>query len=230
MDRDPQARQDPLSGPSAAEAEAFVRANTRLTSPSLVPELKLHLADEALPLWHKTEEELSQEGLPPPFWAFAWAGGQALARHLLDEPSLARGRAVLDVGSGGGVVAIAAALCGASRMVANEVDPFAHAALAMNAAANAIAVELEPEDLLGTDPEGFELVLAGDLFYERPLAERALAFLRRTRAKGARVLIGDPGRSYLPRQSLVALGVYQVAVPRALEDADVKRTTVWTLS
>nr|WP_226575213.1 50S ribosomal protein L11 methyltransferase [Acuticoccus sediminis] len=208
---------------------AFIKANTLLTAPSHVPEIVLHLADEALPLWQKTEEELGEAGLPPPFWAFAWAGGQALARYILDDPSLVAGRRVLDVGAGGGIAAIAAALSGASSVRANEIDAFALEAIALNITANGVSVDVVSGDLLGGEADA-DVVLAGDIFYERPLAERAFAFLRRAQGAGATVLIGDPNRTYLPADSLIVVATYEVPVPLALEDADVKRTRVWRLA
>ena len=210
------------------DAANFVASNTILSAPSHVPELRLHLADEALPLWQKTEDELDATGLPPPFWAFAWAGGQALARHVLDRPELVVGRRVLDLGAGGGIAAIAAAKAGAAAVRANDVDDFALAAIAMNAAANAVTVAVLGGDILDGAADA-DVILAGDVFYERVLAERALAFLRRAQAAGAEVLIGDPNRTYLPTDALTPVASYQVAVPRALEDSDVKRTTVWAL-
>lgn len=215
-------------GRLSVEPAAFIAANTILSAPSHVPELRLHLADEALPLWYRTEEELGEAGLPPPFWAFAWAGGQALARFVLDDPALVTGRCVLDVGAGGGIAAIAAARAGAAHTRASDVDPFAIAAIALNAAANGVTIEVMDGDLLD-DPADADVVLAGDIFYERALADRALAFLRRARADGADVLIGDPRRTYLPVDALVVAASYEVAVPRALEDADVKMTRVWRL-
>jgi len=209
--------------------DAFVRANTVVSAPSLVPEIRLHLADDALPLWRMTEEELDRTGLPPPYWAFAWAGGQALARHLLDTPDIVAGRRVLDVGAGGGLVAVAAAMAGATDVRANEVDEIALAAIALNAALNGAAVTAVPGDLLGGAAHA-DIVLVGDLFYERPLAERTLAFLRRAAATGADVLIGDPKRSYLPVEVLEPVAHYQVPVPLALEDMELKRTTVWRLA
>ncbi|MEM8856629.1 MAG: methyltransferase [Pseudomonadota bacterium] len=210
------------------DPERFIIANTGLGAPSLVPEITLHLATDALPLWHKTEEELAEEGLPPPFWAFAWAGGQALARHLLDHPDGVSGKRVLDVGAGGGIVAIAAMKAGAREVTANELDPFALAAIGLNAAHNGVSVDVVAGDLLATDPP-HDVILVGDLFYEKPLAERVLSFLRRARERGSTVLIGDPGRTYLPRKDLVQLSVHRVPVTRALEDTDIKRTVVWTL-
>ncbi len=205
----------------------FIRAETRLQAPPHVPEIRLHLADEALELWSRTEEELGAMGLPPPFWAFAWAGGQALARHVLDHPQIVRGRSVLDFASGSGIVAIAAALAGATRVVASEIDPFALAAIALNAAENGVAVEPDGRDLLGAGAVGFDVVLAGDVFYERPMADRVLPFLQAADAAGATVLFGDPGRSYIPRNGVEPIATYEVPVTRALEDSEVKRTRVW---
>lgn len=205
----------------------FVRANTRLVAPPLVPEIQLHLADEAFGLWEKMESELRRTELPPPFWAFAWAGGQALARYLFDQPHLVAGRRVLDVGSGCGIVAIAAAKAGAATVTASDVDRFAAAAVAVNADANGVVVAVVEEDVLDGDGAGAMLVLAGDVCYEKPMANRVLPFLARARARGARVLLGDPGRAYLPRARFEALATYDVSVTRELEDTEVKRTTVW---
>jgi predicted nicotinamide N-methyase len=193
------------------------------------PEIVLHVADEAVPLWSKTEEELERDGLPPPFWAFAWAGGQALARYLMDEPQIVRGRRVLDVGSGSGLVAIAAMKAGAASVLAVDVDPFALAAIEANAAANAVTIAISGVDPIGLDFPDAEIVTVGDLFYERDLAARLLAWLDGFAARGVAVLIGDPGRSYLPKDRLEAFAEYEVPVTRELEDSDIKRTTVWRL-
>jgi predicted nicotinamide N-methyase len=207
---------------------AFIKANTALRAPPLVPEVRLHLADEALPLWEKTEEELGALGLPPPFWAFAWAGGQALARYVVDHPSIVAGRRVLDFGSGSGLVAIAATLAGAAQTVAGELDAFALAAITLNAGANGISIAAIGTDLIGHD-HGWEVVLIGDGFYEKPLAERLMPWLASLAARGAEVLVGDPGRAYLPKDRLTGLQTYEVPVTRALEDAEIKRTSVWRL-
>jgi predicted nicotinamide N-methyase len=207
---------------------SFIRENTRLLSPPLVPEVTLHLAHEALPLWEKTEEELGALGLPPPFWAFAWAGGQALARHIIDNPKLVAGRHVLDFGSGSGLVGIAAMKAGARRATASEIDGFAFAAIAANAEANGVTLEIERSDVIGADA-GWDAVLVGDAFYERPLADRLLTWLGPLAGRGATVLIGDPGRTYLPKDRLTRLVTYEVPVTRALEDAETKRTSVWRL-
>ncbi|GGK39492.1 class I SAM-dependent methyltransferase [Salinarimonas ramus] len=207
----------------------FIRANTRLLPVPHAPEIVLHLADEATELWQKTEEELGEIGLPPPFWAFAWAGGQALARYVLDRPEIVRGRRVLDFAAGSGLVGIAAAKAGAARVEAADIDAFACAAMPLNAQANGVVLVARRQDLVGTD-EGWDVVLAGDICYERDLAASVVAWLRDLSARGATVLVGDPGRAYLPKADLVALATYEVPVTRALEDAEIKRSTVWRLA
>jgi predicted nicotinamide N-methyase len=209
----------------------FIRANTRLMSPPLVPEIQLHLAEESLPIWRKTEEELGAMNVPPPYWAFAWAGGQALARHLLDHPHLVRGHDVLDLGAGSGLTAIAAMRAGARSVLAADIDAVALAASALNAESNAVVVAVTADDLLAAPPDSrFTIVLVGDLFYERELADRVLAFIETAAREGARVLIGDPGRSYFPRGRFEQLAEHRVPVTRELEDAEIKRTAVWQLS
>lgn len=204
----------------------FIRRETVLRPVPHAPEISLHVADEATALWMRTEEELGEMGLPPPFWAFAWAGGQALARHVLDHPRHVAGKRVLDFASGSGLVAIAAALAGAAMVEAAEIDPFAKAAIALNAEANGVAVTLLEGDRIGRD-EGWDTVLAGDICYERELAARVCAWLESLAARGADVLIGDPGRAYLPRGRLEEVAAYQVPVTRELEDAEIKRASVW---
>jgi predicted nicotinamide N-methyase len=206
----------------------FVSANTALLLPPLVPEIRLRLAHEALPLWEKTEEELGELGLPPPFWAFAWAGGQALARHILDNANLVAGRDVLDFASGSGLVAIAAMLAGARSATASEIDGFALAALAANVEENGVDVSVTGGDLIGSDA-GWDVVLVGDAFYEKPLAARLFPWLKTLSERGATVLIGDPGRTYLPKAQLTQAATYQVPVTRALEDSEIKETSVWRM-
>jgi predicted nicotinamide N-methyase len=208
--------------------EAFIRANTQLLSPPHTPEIRLHLATELVPIWQKTEEELAAIGVPPPFWAFAWAGGQALARYLLDHGDSVRGRRVLDFASGSGLSAIAAAKAGAAEVLATEIDPFAIAAIALNAAANGVAVASTLEDVIGRD-DGWDTVLAGDVCYEREMSARVFAWLRQLAARGALVLMGDPGRNYLPSSNLVEIAVYDVQTTRELEDREVRRTKVWQI-
>jgi predicted nicotinamide N-methyase len=210
-------------------AASFVRANTAISTPPLVPELRLHLASEITPIWHATETSLAQSGLPPPYWAFAWPGGQALARHLLDRPEIVRGRSVLDFGSGSGLVALAAAHAGARVAIAAEIDEFAATAIALNAALNGLALEIVTADFVGRDA-GWEVVLAGDICYERPMAERATAWLQGLAARGATVLLGDPGRAYLPRHRLAELARYAVPTTLELEDRETRDTGVWQLS
>ena len=209
-----------------ADAASFIRANTRVLPVPHAPELRLHVADEATELWEKTEEELGEIGLPPPFWAFAWAGGQALARYLLDHAAIVQGRTVLDFGAGSGLVAIAAAKAGAHHVEACDIDRFALSAVALNAALNGVAVSTRDGDLVGSD-EGWDVVLAGDISYEHDMAQRATDWLHQLARRGATVLIGDPGRSYLARDRLMAVATYEVPVTRSLEDTDVKRSSVW---
>ena len=212
------------------DRRAFILANTRLQRPPHVPELALYLADEITPIWRLTEEALAQQGLSPPFWAFAWAGGQAVARYLLDHPGEVAGKRVLDFATGSGLVAIAAAMAGAAEVRATDIDPFCEAATALNTAANHVAVRFILDDLLDAAPPEVDLICAGDISYEKPMADRAHAWLRTAHAQGSRVLIGDPGRAYLPRDGLALLAEYQVATTREVEDAEVKRTSVWTIA
>jgi len=205
---------------------AFIRSHTRLLPVPHAPEISLHVADEATELWQKTEDELGRIGLPPPFWAFAWAGGQALSRYVLDHPEVVRGRSVLDFASGSGLVSIAAARAGAATVVASDIDPFAIAAIAVNASANDVSVTAVQRDLIGRD-EGWDTILAGDICYERDTALRVTTWLLQLAERGATVLIGDPGRSYLPKERLEPVASYEVPVTRSLEDSEVKRTSVW---
>jgi predicted nicotinamide N-methyase len=261
-------------------AAEFITGHTAPIAPPLIPEIVLHLSrDEPVGLWEQVEREVGRGDLPPPFWAYPWAGGIALARYLLDHPDEVAGRVVLDVAAGSGLVAIAAALAGAARVVASDIDPLAVAAIGLNAAANGVCVTVARGDLLAGDAGGAVLaggavvaggavlaggsvlagatvlacggvrggdgrpaaeaglaggnsqqagvVLVGDAFYERRMAHRMLAFLDRARAGGARVLVGDPGRTYLPPDRLRAVASYAVPVWAGLEDEDVKQTTVW---
>jgi predicted nicotinamide N-methyase len=208
----------------------FIKANTKLLPVPLVPEIRLHLAEESLAIWRQTEEELGRMNVPPPWWAFAWAGGQALARHVLDNPHVAARRSVVDLGAGSGLAGIAAAKAGAARVLAADTDPFAAAAIALNAAANAVALEATEQDLLAGAPAPVDLVLVGDLFYERQLAERVLAFIEASHAQGSEVLVGDPRRSYFPRARFGRIAEYSVPVTRDLEDTEIKRTSVWRLA
>ncbi len=206
---------------------AFVIDNTEIKAPPLVPEIRLHLATEVTPIWQATEESLSRGPVPPPFWAFAWAGGQALARYLLDHPETVAGREVLDIGSGSGIVAIAAAMAGAKRVTAAEIDPFAAAAITLNAPLNGVTLAIERRDLLDRGAAGWGIALAGDICYEEPMSSRAVALLRRIAARGRPALLGDPGRAYLPREGLEELARYQVPTSRELEDREAREGVVW---
>jgi predicted nicotinamide N-methyase len=209
-----------------ADPAAFIAANTRVQSAPLTPELRFHLADEALPIWEKTEEALERIGLPPPFWAFAWAGGQALARFVMDHPGQVAGKRVLDFACGCAIAGIGAAKAGAARVEASEIDPFAVEAARANAALNGVEIAAEETDLVGED-RGWDVVLAGDVFYEGPGAGRIRAWLRALHDRGALVLIGDPGRAFLPKDALEPLARYDTPVSRDLEDREIRFARVW---
>lgn len=211
--------------PRLDELMDFVRERTAPAPVPLVPELRLYQASELTPLWQATARELADFD-DSPFWAFPWAGGQALARHLLDHPEVVRGRSVLDFATGSGLVGIAASLAGAARVVGTDVAPFCEAVVPMNAALNGVALELRLEDLLGGPLEGFEVVVAGDVFYEQPLASRAIAWFRALAARGVTVLAGDPGRLYSPREGVRDVARYDVPVSREIEERPVMRTWV----
>jgi predicted nicotinamide N-methyase len=203
----------------------YLRTHTRLAPVPFVPELVLHQADEPIALW--TETEGAGVAQPPPFWAFAWAGGQALARHVLDSPTLVADRAVLDLATGSGLVAIAAARAGARPVTANDIDPLSLAATTANAEANAVSLRTVEGDLLDDPAPEHGVILAGDVFYSREMAGRVLPFLRRAASRGALVLVGDPGRAYLPADAMIKQAAYDVPVSEALESVPVRRTTVW---
>lgn len=208
------------------DPERFILDNAAIMHPPHVPELRLHLATEAHELWLKTEEELEEIGLPPPFWAFAWAGGQGLARYVLDHPDSVCGKRVLDFASGSGLVAIAAAKSGATSVLAADIDPWTETAIRLNAALNGVAVDFTGVNLVGKPVEA-DVLLAGDVFYDRVFADLLVPWFLKLTEKGVSVLVGDPGRAYLPRQRLRAEATYEVPVTRALEDSEVKKTTVW---
>lgn len=197
----------------------------RLGVASAVPEIRLHLAEDAMVWWARMEAEAG-EGLTPPFWATAWAGGQAIARYLLDHPETVAGRRVLDLATGSGLAAIAAARAGAATVTANDVDPYALAAVILNARANDVSVVTSHGDLLDGDGGDAEVVLAGDVFYSEPMAERMLPFIERVTGRGARMLIGDPGRAHLPRERLRVLASYRASTAGAFGDFDIERMDV----
>lgn len=214
-----------MSGP-----ERFVVGHTTVAATALVPEIRLHLATEITPLWEATEATLERTNLPPPYWAFAWVGGQAMARHILDNPELVRGKRVLDFASGCGIGAIACALAGAAHVTANEIDDFAAAAIRLNAALNGVAVEVLTKDLVGGPSRGWDVVCAGDVCYERPMAVRVEPWLAALAAGGATVLLADPGRAYLPSRGLTELARHTVPTTRELEDRDQRETIIYQLA
>jgi predicted nicotinamide N-methyase len=204
----------------------FILDNTSVMVPPHVPEIRLHLADEAHDLWLKTEGELDEIGLPPPFWAFAWAGGQGLARYVLDHPEVVRGKRVLDFASGSGLVAIAAMKAGAGSVLAADIDPWTGTAIQLNSRLNEAVVAFTSEDQIGK-PVDADVLLAGDVFYDKSFAEALIPWFTSFTAAGKTVIVGDPGRSYCPKDLMTRLATYEVPVTRALEDAEVKKTTVW---
>jgi predicted nicotinamide N-methyase len=213
----------PAARPVPAE---FIRDHTRPVQPSLVPEITLRVAEDVVALWEAIEEERGAAPTEPPFWAAAWPGGQALARYVLDVPETVAGRAVLDLGSGSGLVAVAAALAGARDVVASEIDAFGHAAIAVNAQVNGIAPVAVVGDVLGKEPPAVDVVLAGDVCYDRMMTERVLPWLEAARARGAEVYLGDPGRPYVPTDRLAAVATFDVP---DTDGPQLRRTTVWRL-
>ena len=209
---------------------AFIRHWTTLGTPPLVPEVRLHLAERVMPLWEALARDVSEPELPPPYWAFAWAGGQALARHVLDHPELVAGRRVVDLATGSGLCAIAALLAGAREMLAIDIDPWARDAVALNATANGVHIPFSDDDPLDAAPPTTDVILAGDIGYEWALAERGLAWLRRAAAAGADALVGDPERHHLGHEGLEVVGVYEVPTTIDLEQAPSKRTTVYRVT
>ena len=219
--------------PSLAARRALVRRLTRLRPVPGIPEIRLHLADEVEPVWNAIAAAESSDEPPAdspiPFWAFAWAGGLALARYVLDHPDEVRRRSVLDMATGSGLVAISAALAGGATVDAADIDPYAQAAVALNARANGVAVGFVDRDLLGVQPPTPHVLLAADTWYESGLGERMLPWLRDAARRGVRVLVGDPGRRYLPMKALVEIAAYDVETTTQLEDRAVVRGRVFTL-
>jgi predicted nicotinamide N-methyase len=217
-----------VTGPGTTDPAAFIRAQTTLVAPPLTPEIRLHLATEITPIWEATEASLAAMNLPPPYWAFAWPGGQALTRFLIDHPDWVKGKRVLDFAAGSGLSAIGAAKAGAASVQAAEIDDLALAAIALNARGNDVAVDLVRDDLIGVEPR-WDVVLAGDVCYERPMAERVIAWFRSLASRGVAILMGDPGRAYLPQSGLVELARYHVPTSLELEDRTLRETIVWRL-
>lgn len=233
-------RENPLFSPSPflqtasptilplLDRRAFILEHTRLQRPPHTPEIELYLADEITPIWRMTEEALGEMGVPPPFWAFAWAGGQALARYVLDHPEVVRGKRVLDFATGSGLVAIAALKAGAKHALGADIDDFCQSAVALNAAANGVSLDFTADNLLDHPAPVVEVILAADISYEKPLATQVRSWLAEAHARGVTVLLGDPRRSYFSTEGLIPLAEYQVETTRELEDFAVKRTGVWT--
>jgi predicted nicotinamide N-methyase len=211
------------------DPERFILDNTAIMAPPHVPEIRLHIADEAHDLWLKTEDELEAIGLPPPFWAFAWAGGQGLARYVLDNPGSVAGKRVIDFASGSGLVAIAALLAGAALVRAVDIDPWTATAIKLNSRLNNVELEFSSTDIIGSMLDA-EVLLAGDVFYDKSFADRLVPWFEALATAGVTILVGDPGRAYCPRDRMQGLATYEVPVTRALEDAEVKKTTVWRFS
>jgi predicted nicotinamide N-methyase len=215
------------------DIDSFIVAQTAITTAPLVPEVRLHLATAVTPLWQATEATLARDNLPPPYWAFAWPGGQALARYVLDHPETVRGRRVLDFAAGCGIGALAAARAGAASVTAAEIDRVAAAAMALNAALNRTLITLVGNDLTGSVDEAaarWDVVLAGDVFYEKPMADRVEPWLRGLVRRGVRVLVADPGRAYVPKAGLAEIGRYTVPTSRDLEDRESRETVVYALT
>ncbi len=223
-DTPPSPATDSLSG-----RIAFIRANTRPVEVAGLEPLQIWTADELTPIWEATEADLAKANVDPPFWAFAWAGGQAVARYLLDNPEMAAGKRVLDLACGSGLCALAAARAGAALVLANDIDPVCEAAVAANAELNGLRLEWLGGDLLEADPPRADVILAGDVFYEEGMAQRFLAFLRRASQAGARVIVGDPGRMYFPRDAFTQAAEYDVTTTTEIENNPVKSARVWTL-
>lgn len=211
------------------DTTAFIKSQTQRSAPRLVPELKLYLAEAMTPLWQMTEERLSARNVPPPFWSFAWPGGQALARHILDHPALVAGKRVFDFASGSGIVALAARRAGAAEVVAADIDPAAIVAIMLNAQENALALTVSHQNWIGKTMTAYDVILAGDVFYEWPMAMHVEEWLRAVAGDGKTVLFADPGRNYIPRDHIDYLARYDVPTSLEVEDKTLKTTTVYRL-
>jgi predicted nicotinamide N-methyase len=205
----------------------FVLANTAPASPPLVPEITLRLATDVIPLWEKTEG-IKTANPPPPYWAFAWPGGQVLARYILDNAQDFLAKSVLDFGAGSGIVGIAAAMAGA-KVTASEIDPLSIKAMEINAVANKVTMEIISDDLIGRD-DGWDVLCLGDMCYERPLAEKIVPWAEAIAARGGLILFGDPGRNYFPAAKVRRIATYEVPTSRDLEDRDMRETSVCVFS
>lgn len=210
------------------EAKAFIRANTRVVGLPGLP-LRVYQADELTPLWEATEKDLARANVAPPFWAFPWAGGQALARYVTDNREQFAGKRVLDIASGSGIVAIAAALAGAAEVAANDIDPMCEAAISLNAELNGVAIRYIGGSLLEDEPPAFDVIVAADVFYEQRPAQMFRAFLERAHKAGITVFAGDPGRTYFPRDAFKPVAEYSVQTTTEIENHPIQTARVWTL-
>lgn len=210
------------------EAKAFIRANTRIAQAPGLP-IRLYTADELTPIWEATEKDLAEANVAPPFWAFPWAGGQALARYVLDHPDIVRGKRVLDLASGSGLVAVAAAFAGAAEVVANDIDPMCEAAVHLNAELNSVPVTFNGGNLLDRDPPAYDVILAADVFYEQTPAKMFRLMLERCHANGSKILAGDPGRTYFPTDAFRQVAEYTVETTTEIENHPMQTARVWTL-
>lgn len=208
----------------------FITRQTEIASPSILPELKIYMASEVTPLWQLTEERLKQDGLPPPYWAFAWPGGQGVARYILDHPESVRGKRIIDFAAGSGIAAIAAMKAGAAQATATEIDPLALKAIELNAALNEVRIEMTGDIDMTQPPKDTDLILAGDVCYQQAMAARLTRWLWICVANGIRVLLADPGRAYVPLGGLDReLACYEVPTSRDLEDRDSRTVKLWDL-
>ena len=212
----------------AEDPAAFIREMTEVSQPPACPEISLWMATEVTPLWEATEQALMRVNLPPPYWAFCWAGGQALTRYILDNPDLVRGKRVLDFAAGSGATAIAAARNGAARVEAAEIDSMAAAVIPLNAELNGVNVEVLFGDVVGTECR-WDVVVAGDVCYEQPMTEHIWPWLRKLAADGATVIMADPGRAYLPKHGLLEIARMEVATSLELEDRTRREVVVYKI-
>jgi predicted nicotinamide N-methyase len=212
----------------ALDLRSFILEHTRLQTPPLVPEIRLYLADKAMRLWGTVMEEVQDLETPAPLWGFAWAGGQAVARYLLDHSDLVDGKTVLDFGSGSGICAVAAMKAGAASVLAADIDPFSGEAVTLNAEANGVRVDVTRHNLLDREPPSVDVILAGDIAYEQPMAERAMCWLREANDRGVRVLVGDPGRAYFSEEGFVRVAEYDVPTSLDLEGKERMHPGVYT--
>ena len=210
------------------DAKSFIRANTRVAQIHALP-IRLYQADELTPIWEATEKDLAAANVDPPFWAFPWAGGQALARYLTDHPDAVRGKRVLDLAAGSGLVGVAAALAGAAEVTANDIDPMCEAAVALNAELNGVSIRYIAGSILDAPPPDFDIVVAADVFYEQRPAQMFRAFLERCHAAGVTIYAGDPGRTYFPRDAIRQAAEYSVQTTTEIENHPIQTARVWTL-